>query len=234
MNIILQITAGRGPAECGWVVIQVFKLLLKEIHSNGFDYSVIHKSKGAIDHTWISVAIEIEGDENKLTSFTKSWIGTIQWIGQSTFRKNHKRKNWFVGINRLDLEDQILQIDEKNIQYEATRSGGPGGQHVNKVSTAVRATHKTSGLAVLASNSRSQMQNKKAAKERLIQVLKLKQFESRKAAVQSNWQNHNELERGNPIRVFKGSNFKSEYVSKNYKSKRQKQKLELKKLNFKD
>jgi peptide chain release factor len=127
-----------------------------------------------------------------------------------------------------------LQIDEKDIGYEATRSGGPGGQHVNKVSTAVRATHKPTGLAVLASNSRSQLQNKKAARERLIQLLKLKQLDNRKEVVQANWQNHNELERGNPIRVFKGSNFKSEYVTKTYKSKRQKQKLELKKLNFKD
>jgi len=234
MNKILQITAGRGPAECSWVVAKVLKLLIEELLVNGFDYSILHKVKGVENTTLNSVTILVEGTEKQLIHFSKNWVGTIQWVGQSTFRKYHKRKNWFIAINELDLAGASFEISDRDIRYEATKSGGPGGQHVNKVSSAIRAVHKPTGIFVKVSDSRSQHQNKKMAKERLVQLLKIREIEDQKAAIQSNWQNHNELQRGNPVRVFKGADFKSSYQSKNYKSKRQKHKLELKKLNFKD
>lgn len=234
MNKIFQITAGRGPAECSWVVAKVLKLFIKEVAFNDFTYSILHQVKGVENTTLNSVAIQVDGAEDALQEFGKNWIGTIQWVGQSTFRKYHKRKNWFIAINELDLSETAYTISDREIKYEAMRSGGPGGQHVNKVSSAIRATHIPTGVFVKVSESRSQHQNKKLAKERLIQLLKIRELEDKKATIQSTWQNHNELQRGNPVRVFKGADFKSTYQSKSYKSKRQKHKLELKKLNFKD
>ena len=117
---------------------------------------------------------------------------------------------------------------EKDFKYETLRSGGPGGQHVNKVSTAVRATHLPTGISVLASEGRSQVFNKKMAKARLINLLKAKQLLEKRKAAKKQWRNHYELERGNPVRVFRGSDFKSQFVSKSYKSQRQKAKLDLK------
>ncbi len=234
MNKIIQITSGRGPAECNWVVAKLLKLFLAELVQSSINHSVLHQVKGGVNTTISSVSIQIEGEAKPLETFLKSWLGTIQWIGESEFRKNHKRKNWFVGVNEIHLSGAEFTISDKDIVYEATRAGGPGGQHVNKVSTAVRATHVPSGLQVLASNQRSQLQNKKIAKERLLNRLKIQQLENKKNAIQCNWQNHNELQRGNPIRVFRGSNFKSEFVSKKHKSDRQKRKNELRKINLND
>jgi peptide chain release factor len=95
-------------------------------------------------------------------------------------------------------------ISERDITYETLRSSGPGGQNVNKVETAVRATHNPSGISVLAADLRSQVQNKKLAFERL--TMKLSAIEEAKQMQQTHdvWMNHNTLERGNPVKKFKG------------------------------
>ncbi len=232
MKRIIQITSGRGPAECGWVVAQVLKLFLAELKNTRIAVVLLHKEDGAIANTVDSVTLQVSGSDENLNEFLKNWVGTIQWVGSSKFRKNHKRKNWFIGVNAIELESGRFSVESSDIRYQATRAGGPGGQHVNKVSTAIRATHIPTGIQVLASNHRSQMQNKKDAKERLIALLEVRRLEDQKLSVKSNWQNHNTLERGNPVRIFKGTDFKSEYVSKSHKSNRQKQKNQLRKIDL--
>ncbi len=218
MEKIIQITAGKGPVECQAVVAKVLKVLISEARGQGLICNVLDRQKGGINGTLKSVTIQLEG--SKSIDFLKHWLGTIQWIGQSEFRKEHRRKNWFIGIFELDLSNITFQIRDMDIRFESTRSGGPGGQHVNKVSTAVRATHLPTGLSVSASDSRSQIQNKKIARERLINKLKARQLEDKQKNVKDQWQNHQELERGNPIKIFKGSDFKSTYVEKSYKKER--------------
>ncbi len=226
MEKLIQITSGRGPAECCWVVAQVLKKLIQEAQNQGIKHDIVDRQTGNENRTLVSATIQLNG--NDLTSFLESWVGTIKWVGQSQFRKHHKRKNWFVGVNEIDPIGLNLKLNHNDIQFEAIRSGGPGGQHVNKVSTAVRAKHLPSGLSVLASDSRSQSQNKKKAKERLIQLLQIKDLEAKGDQIRSNWQNHNELERGNPVRTFQGSDFKSNKKRKSFKNKRQRLKQELK------
>jgi peptide chain release factor len=203
---LIQITSGRGPAECCWVVAQLLKLLLQEARSRGLTATVIDREPGVENATLTSASVKLVGDG--LEDFLKSWEGSILWVGQSPYRRHHKRKNWFVGINRLSLPDKHYVLEERDIRYEATRAGGPGGQHVNKVSTAVRATHLPSGITVLASESRSQLQNKKAAKERLAGLLEAKRLQYQLESIRQGWQQHGELERGNPVRQFRGSDFK--------------------------
>ena len=222
---ILQITSGRGPAECCWVVAQILKYMLTEAKGFGLEHTVLNREEGIENGTLFSATVQLEG--SGVEEFMKKWIGTVQWIGQSQFRRHHKRKNWFVGINQLDMSNEPIEVNDSDFKFQATRAGGPGGQHVNKVSTAIRATHIPTGVSVLASDSRSQLQNKKKAKERLLAILKVRQLEGRKNDIRNNWNNHNELERGNPVRVFKGSDFKPNYVDKKYKSRRQLLKKEL-------
>ena len=215
---IIQITSGRGPAECCWVVAQVLKKLLREAIDLGLQPEVLHREEGIQNGTLNSALVELNGP--RLDVFLKDWVGTIQWIGQSKFRKFHKRKNWFVGINQLNIDETKNQLRDQDIRYEFTRSGGPGGQHVNKVSTAVRATHLPSGEVVFISQGRSQLQNKNEARRRLLLRLQEKQQQQVKENMKENWGNHNQLQRGNPVRIFKGTDFKPNHENKKYRSNR--------------
>ena len=201
---VIQITAGRGPAECMRAVALVLKQFLKEARSVNFEAEVLHRALGDERDTLMSATVWLKG--NNLNGFLKTWVGSILWITQSPFRKFHKRKNWYVGLSVQEKLDGF-KVQDHEITYTTTKAGGPGGQHVNKVETAVRATHEPTGLSVLASDSRSQHQNKKAAKGRLILLMASFEREQQAKRAQDNWQQHTELERGNPIRTYKGQKF---------------------------
>jgi peptide chain release factor len=214
---IIQITAGRGPAECCWVTAQTLKYLIQELNEDKIAYHIISKENGVENRTIQSVTLQLKGDQ--LDSFLANWLGTIQWIGTSTFRKYHKRNNWFIGCFKIS-EGETVAIDVNEISFQAMRSSGPGGQHVNKVSSAIRATHKKTGLQVVAMDSRSQHQNKKIAIKRLQEKIAIFNQEELQKNVDGQWRNHLELQRGNPVRVFKGADFKKEKSKKPHKSLR--------------
>ena len=223
---IIQISAGKGPLECAFVVAKVLKIFLKELINNKIEYTILHKENGIENGTVQSVSIQIKG--NNLADFTANWLGTIQWIGSSTYRKYHKRKNWFIGCFETETSE-LIAINENEIKFRAIRSSGAGGQHVNKVSSAIRAKHLQTGIQVLVMDSRSQHQNKKIAIQRLQQ--KVAEFNSnqQKEQLKNQWENHQELERGNPIRVFTGTDFKQNNKVKSFKNKRNQLKKGLRK-----
>lgn len=223
MEKIIQITSGRGPAECSWVVAQVLKTFIEEAKENNIKTTMLHRETGIENGTVETATILLESDT--LDMFVNSWIGTIQWIGQSQFRKFHKRKNWFIGIFEIE-KSTATEISENDIQYQAMRSSGAGGQHVNKVSSAVRATHLPTGISVVSMDSRSQHQNKKLATERLLQKFKEETVKQFKAEFQAQWMNQLQIQRGNPVRIFQGSDFKKQKQEKKYKQERQKLKRE--------
>lgn len=228
MEKIIQITAGRGPSECTWVVAQVLKKVLDEAQELELETTLLQRETGQENGTVETATIAVKGKD--ATTFVNSWIGTIQWIGQSQFRKMHKRKNWFIGIFEIELQKNT-SILENDIQYQAMRSSGAGGQHVNKVSSAIRATHIPTGIAVVAMDSRSQHQNKKLATERLLKKLENETLQRLKNHVEKQWENQLNIQRGNPVRVFTGSDFKKNKVEKNYKGERQKLKTDLRNEN---
>lgn len=221
----IQITSGRGPVECCWVVAQVLKYLIEDIKKAKIKYMLLQRELGVENGTLQSATVQLQG--KAIESFLKDWIGTVQWIGESSFRKHHKRKNWFVGIYEIEATEETF-LKETEIKFQAIRSSGAGGQHVNKVSSAIRATHTKTGTQVLVMDSRSQHQNKKIAIKRLQEKVTEYNNEQLKASVQNQWENHLNLKRGNPIRVFTGSDFKTQNVNKSYKYKRQESKNNLK------
>lgn len=201
MKRIIQITSGRGAIECCWAVFEVMNIMLKEASKEGFRYDIIEQKDAPEKNTLYSVIIEFEGD---LCTFINSWLGEIQFIAKSIFRPNHKSKNWFIGVNEIMLPDKSdIKINENDIEFQAIRSGGKGGQHVNKVSTAIRATHIPTGISVHVSNSRSQLQNKKNAIERLCVIMEIQNQTKSNNTEFDNWNNHNQLKRGNPTRIIK-------------------------------
>ena len=228
MEKIIQITAGRGPAECTWVVAQVLKKVLDEAQEKGLETILLQREVGQENGTVETATIAVKGQN--VLPFVNSWVGTIQWIGQSQFRKMNKRKNWFIGIFEIEPQKNS-SISENDIQYQAMRSSGAGGQHVNKVSSAIRATHIPTGIAVVSMDSRSQHQNKKLATERLLKKLEDETLQELKNHVGKQWENQLNIQRGNPVRVFTGSDFKKNKVEKSYKETRQKLKNDLRNEN---
>lgn len=196
---IVQITAGRGPLECCRVVAKVLELILKDANKNNIKAELLHKENAIHNGTLYSATIKVES--TNVDVFAKQWKGTIQWIAQSPYRKYHKRKNWFVGVEFFDIENQI-QWNEKDVVFESCKASGPGGQHVNKTESAIRGTHKPSGIQVLTMDSRSQLQNKKLCVERLKAKVLEWQMQQIIQQQQTQWQEHNELERGNPVKVI--------------------------------
>ena len=156
---IIQITAGRGPLECQWVVAKVLKTFLQEATQAGISYTILSREEGDANLTVKSVTLQLKGKE--LAPFLKSWLGTVCWVGKSTFRKFHQRSNWYIGVFELD-QLQRQTFSERDVQFQTTRSQGNGGQNVNKVNSAVRATHLPTGVSVFAQDSRSQLDNKNA------------------------------------------------------------------------
>lgn len=197
---IVQITSGKGPEECERVVTKVLEKILKHARTSQLEAIMVESVKGNLTGTLLSVMVLIKGKGTD--SLCKEWEGSIQWVAQSPYRKFHKRKNWFVGVIVHDITKQ-MQWNEKDVTYQTMRASGPGGQHVNKTESAVRATHVPSGVSVTASAERSQMMNKKEATERLKNKLLTWQLEKANEKIQDQWMEHNLLLRGDPIKVFK-------------------------------
>ncbi|MCT4139513.1 peptide chain release factor H [Elizabethkingia anophelis] len=225
MEKLIQITSGRGPLECQWVVAKILKVFLEEVKQEKIDYKIIHRENGDENLTLKSVTLLLKDKE--LTTFLKSWLGSICWVGKSTFRKLYKRSNWFVGVFEIEDAEEIY-FDEKDIQFQTTRSQGSGGQNVNKVNTAVRATHLPTGESVFVQDSRSQLENKKLSVKRLKEKVMAQYILQMQRRMQETWSNHMQVQRGNPIRTYSGTDFKKNHQDKSFKKQRQYLKNELK------
>lgn len=199
MKEYVQITAGRGPVECARAVTLVARELMKALPGLQIMDSEPHNRVSGC-----FMSIVLSSSEPIPASIKAGWEGTVLWRStRNPYRPGHKRCNWFVGI-RFFEEAELPDINESDLVYDTCRSGGKGGQNVNKVETAVRVTHIPTGLAVRSSDERSQHRNKATARERLILKLK-QQLEGVLAEARTRqWSQHDALERGNPVKTFAG------------------------------
>jgi peptide chain release factor len=150
----IQITSGRGPEECCWVVHELLRCVEREARAKGINKTrTIGLNAGEKPKTIKSVLVALEGED--LIGFLTSSEGTVQWIGKSMFRPNHKRKNWFVGVSAF-LPSEVPKWSVTEVKIEKMYASGPGGQHVNKTQTAVRVSHIATGLKAVAQEERSQ------------------------------------------------------------------------------
>ena len=204
----MQITSGRGPTECCWVVAQVAEKMLEDAGKLGIQADILEAIPGEEAQTYKSILLSMEGQsKDQSEQFIGQWMGTVQWIGKSQFRPHHKRKNWYVGVEAF-LPPEQTKWSPQELNIETMRASGPGAQHVNKVETAVRITHLPTGISVTAQEERSQMLNRKLALARIAKAFEQIDGQQAENIQQDRWRQHNELERGNPVQVFQGKKFK--------------------------
>ncbi len=201
--IWLQLTANTGPVECCLAVSKAVERFNTEAAKEAVMVRLVEHVDGPVAGTLRSVLLELEGENAGVLA--ARWCGSILWVCESPYRPGHKRKNWFLGGSAFD--PPALAPDCGEIRYEATRASGPGGQHVNKTDSAIRATHVASGLSVKVQTERSQHANKRLAAQLLANKLaELASLRVEKGKAVRRVQ-HTQTERGNPARTFVGSMF---------------------------
>ena len=195
--MLLQISSGQGPVECSVGVEKLCKALLKEFTNS----QIVSVNADYSGHGYKSCVMEFDEDVSMLE-------GTVLWVWKSTIRPGHQRKNWYMDVSVIKEADVVGEFDLSDCEVTTMHCGGKGGQYVNKVETGVRIVHKPTGTVVTCTEERSQVQNKQRAIKKLQSILLLQQRENEASAVNGAWKKHNEIERGNPIRVYEGEKFR--------------------------
>lgn len=212
--ILLQLSGGQGPQECSKAVALALKTLIKEAGNKKIQADVIETINDRHPDCYKSVLVKLQGDN--AAEFAQQWQGVMQWMCASPFRTGHKRKNWYFSGEVYEesrhgsKESQHATRENlaNEISFKTCRASGAGGQHVNTTDSAVQATHVASGISVRVESERSQHANKRLAMLLLKHKLGQQQAQIDSQQNQQRWSQHWELERGNPVKVFKGLNFK--------------------------
>ncbi|NUT33095.1 MAG: peptide chain release factor H [Hamadaea sp.] len=198
MTVHLLVSAGRGPQECTWALAQLVRRMEADAVRHRVTTERIESVPGDRPGTFRSVLVRVAGTD--AAEFAATWTGTLCWQAPSPYRSTG-RKNWYVIAQPCDVDAPRTVFAEKDVDIVACRTGGPGGQHRNKASTAVRATHRPSGLVVVVDTERHFGLNRRIALDLLRRRLEEGDAAAGRAVVDARWRIHDDLVRGNPTRT---------------------------------
>ncbi|HSO32476.1 MAG TPA: peptide chain release factor-like protein [Labilithrix sp.] len=197
---ILQISSGVGPVEARRFVHQLADRLERLAERHGL--AICDVACQGSETAPRSVTVRVRGD---LPGELRAEQGSHQLIHRSKERGRAARKRWFAAVRIFEAEHDRAgnaAIDRDDLVITACRAGGPGGQHVNKVATAVRVEHVPSGISVRVASERSQKANIAHALRRLGALLEARANAHRARHVEARRGAHYRVIRGNPVRMY--------------------------------